>query len=341
MSVGSSGAVSPLRVTVAVPVRDEERSLPSLFASLKSQAFRPAEIIVADGGSRDASVATAEQLGARVLRLGPAYPGRGRNAAIAAAQCDWVALIDAGCTACPEWLGALVQTAQTTPCDVVLGNYRPKVTHAWELIQALTLVPPPSPADGCRPPFIASSLLHRHAWRSVGGFREDLRAAEDLLFIEALRSARISTSRCADAMVEWSLPTTPLQTFKRLRLYSTFHAAAGLSASWHRRVALMDMACGVCVAGATLWPTLAVVPILAAAMRVQRRVRQRRAALRTERLSAAGWIRASYAIALSDVAMWAGLLDLVAGHVRRDRGLRDPGKSSAKQRSMPCDSSEE
>ncbi len=83
-------------VSVVVPARDEEASLPALLASLRAQSTPPAEIVVADGGSRDRTVEVARAAGARVLELGPAYPGRARNQGIRAATHDWIALIDAG-----------------------------------------------------------------------------------------------------------------------------------------------------------------------------------------------------------------------------------------------------
>src|SRR5262245_46700335 len=94
-------------ITVTVPVRDEEHSLDALLESLLAQSYPASEIVLADGGSTDrtAEIAAAyASRGVRLLTIGPAYPGRGRNAAIRAARTDWVALVDAGCSAAPTWL---------------------------------------------------------------------------------------------------------------------------------------------------------------------------------------------------------------------------------------------
>ena len=56
--------------TVIVPTRNEESSLPFLLASLKRQSVKPAEIIVVDDLSSDATAAIAAQAGCRVLPAG-------------------------------------------------------------------------------------------------------------------------------------------------------------------------------------------------------------------------------------------------------------------------------
>ena len=89
------------KVSVVIPVRDEVDSLPELIASLQSQTFPPAEVVIVDGGSTDETVALARQLTAdddrfRVVEAGEATPGRGRNIGISAARHDWIALSDAG-----------------------------------------------------------------------------------------------------------------------------------------------------------------------------------------------------------------------------------------------------
>jgi len=178
-----------VKVSVAIPTRNEERTIAPLIESLLSQTLPPDEILVADGGSTDGTVSAArrfEPRGVRVLELGPAFPGRGRNRGVEAARNEWVALIDAGCSAEPDWLEQLVAArdgARPQP-GIVYGNYAPRVASEWEIAQALAYVPPVDPASGCRPPFIASALVERSAWRQAGGFPEELRAAEDLLFFE-------------------------------------------------------------------------------------------------------------------------------------------------------------
>ncbi|MBL9114682.1 MAG: glycosyltransferase [Verrucomicrobiaceae bacterium] len=65
-------------VSVIIPARDEEKRLPRLLTSLKLEA--PAEILVVDDGSTDATAAIAESHGARVIRSEPLPDGwRGKT----------------------------------------------------------------------------------------------------------------------------------------------------------------------------------------------------------------------------------------------------------------------
>jgi 4,4'-diaponeurosporenoate glycosyltransferase len=74
--VPGRGAGAPARtVTLIVPARDEEHNLAALLASLAEQTVEPLEVIVADDGSTDGTVAVAGAAGARVLRVGPKPPG--------------------------------------------------------------------------------------------------------------------------------------------------------------------------------------------------------------------------------------------------------------------------
>jgi len=301
---------------VAVPVRNEERSVGPLIDSLLRQTHAPDEILLADGGSTDGTVREASRYagqGVRVLEIGPAYPGRGRNAAIRAARNDWIALIDAGCRAEPGWLASLAAGAHTLGPGVVFGEVRPELDGEWDVAQALAFVGRFDRDAGVHPPFIASSLIHRSAWEAAEGFPEDLRAAEDLVFMERLRSRGVPSARCPDAVVRWRLPSGPRAMFARFRLYSAHHLAAGLGHTWHHRVMAMDLAGLALVLFSLAWPPVLLLALAGGAGRVLRTVWTRRcnvdhAPLRPDRL-----LRVALLIGLSDVAMWAGALDHIGG----------------------------
>jgi hypothetical protein len=68
-------------LTILVAARDEEQRIAATIGALRAQ-FPEAEVIVADDGSRDATVSRAEGAGATVLRL----PRRGKGQALSAAE---------------------------------------------------------------------------------------------------------------------------------------------------------------------------------------------------------------------------------------------------------------
>jgi len=65
----------PVSVSVVVPARDEEQTLPELLRSVADQLPEVHEVVVVDDASRDATVAVARAGGARVMPAGTPPPG--------------------------------------------------------------------------------------------------------------------------------------------------------------------------------------------------------------------------------------------------------------------------
>ncbi len=80
-------------LSIIIPTKNEEETLPSLLASLAKQTFRDFEIIVADVASTDRTRAIAMAGGARVVEGG--LPGAGRNRGAEVASGDIFAFVDA------------------------------------------------------------------------------------------------------------------------------------------------------------------------------------------------------------------------------------------------------
>ena len=88
-----------MKTSVIIPVRNEELSIRALLESLRNQTLKPAEIVITDGGSTDATPDIIAEFVDRgepihLIREHAALPGRGRNLAAAAAENEWIAFID-------------------------------------------------------------------------------------------------------------------------------------------------------------------------------------------------------------------------------------------------------
>ncbi len=233
-----------MKVSVIVPVRDEEHSIRELLDSLLKQTRPPDEIVITDGGSVDATPQIIEeyiQQGApvRLIRAGAALPGRGRNLGAAAAQFGWLGFTDAGIRLENNWLETLVaRAAQDNSIDIVYGSWEPVTDTFFKECAAIAYVPPPALRDGIvvRPRFIASTLLRREAWERVGGFPEDLRSAEDLVFMDRLEAAGYRAVFEPRAQVHWNLRPTLGTTFKRFLIYSRNNIRAGLWRQWQATI---------------------------------------------------------------------------------------------------------
>jgi glycosyltransferase involved in cell wall biosynthesis len=233
-----------MKVSVIVPVRDEEDSIRELLDSLLQQTRPADEIVITDGGSVDATPQIIEEYihkGApvRLIRAGAALPGRGRNLGAAEASGEWLGFTDAGIRLANNWLEALVAKAEADDSiDVVYGSCQPVTNTFFKQCAAIAYVQPPAPRDGLliRPRFIASTLLRREAWQAVNGFPEDLRSAEDLVFMDRVENAGYRFVFEPRAVVHWDLRPTLGATFKRFLIYSRNNIRAGLFRQWQATI---------------------------------------------------------------------------------------------------------
>jgi cellulose synthase/poly-beta-1,6-N-acetylglucosamine synthase-like glycosyltransferase len=182
---------------------------------------------------------TADDARFRVVEAGRATPGRGRNIGIITARHEWIALSDGGNQLEPRWLEHLLAVVRRDPeVAFVYGNFEPVVDSFFTRCASLAYVPPKQPRPGglIRAPFIASSLVWRDAWRQVGGFA-DLRAAEDLMFIEAIEEQGYKVGWAPQATAWWQIQPTLGRTYKRFEVYSRYNVWAGRQRFWHYGIA--------------------------------------------------------------------------------------------------------
>src|SRR3954466_1146359 len=175
-------------------VRNEAGSLPALLDSVLEQSLRRAEVVIADGGSTDGTVEMArgygERLPVRVLELPGANISEGRNAAIRAAECDLVAVTDAGVHLDPMWLERLARPLLKGRADVASGFFVADPRTPFEVAMGATVLP--DLADIKVESFLPSSrsvAFRKEAWARVGGYPEWLDYCEDLVCDMRLRES--------------------------------------------------------------------------------------------------------------------------------------------------------
>jgi hypothetical protein len=127
--------------------------------------------------------------------------------------------------------------------------------------------PPGTPARS-----IASCLLRRSVWESVGGFREDLRSGEDLVFFRKLEALGVGCAHNNKALVHWELQPTIGRTFRRFVAYSHNGMKAGLASDWQLRVSGFWIALLLLAAMSWFWWPLIALPFILLIARAQRRI---------------------------------------------------------------------
>lgn len=236
----------PNKISLIIPVKDEEKTIGILLDSLNNQTRQPDEVVITDGGSRDGTVKIIESYAGngwpiKLVRAGHAYPGRARNLAIEASSHGLIAMTDAGIKLDTDWLEELARPAEEDgSIDVVYGSYEPVTDSFFKECLATVCVAPKRPICGvmARSHFIASSLIKKTAWKTVGGF-PDFRAAEDRIFMEEIRKKGFKVAFAPRAKVFWFIPAGFKETFKRFSMFSMHDIIAGRVRDWHYPVLRM------------------------------------------------------------------------------------------------------
>jgi glycosyltransferase involved in cell wall biosynthesis len=108
------------RVVVAIPTLNEEQSIAEVVRRIPRDVA--SRIIVADGGSVDATVMRARNAGAEVIDAGRGYGRACLAAAMAAAAADIVVFMDGDGADDPQRIAALVEPIRAGRYDFVIGS---------------------------------------------------------------------------------------------------------------------------------------------------------------------------------------------------------------------------
>jgi rhamnosyltransferase len=169
-------------VSVLVRARDEEQSLERCLSSIGRQrgVGEPTELIVVDGGSRDATVAVARRHGAIVVTVAPGPYSYGGALNLGAAQASASVLVALSAHALPPddgWLARLTAPfAEAATVACVSGDrYGPDGEPLRGPIDQDEALARRHPEWGYSN---AAGAFRAELWRRRG-FREDLGACED------------------------------------------------------------------------------------------------------------------------------------------------------------------
>ncbi len=230
-----------LSITLIITVKNEESSVIALLESIRAQTRRPDAIIVVDGGSTDRTLDLLDSgrggLPLTVISLPGATISEGRNAALAEATTEIVAVTDAGVRLDPTWLEELISPFagdDRDTIDVVSGFFGADPHSFFELVLGATTLPDAVEIDPER--FLPSSrsLAFRRSWYQAGiQYPEWLDYCEDLIFDLRLRRAGARFCFRPSAFV-WFRPRRTLgEYFHQYYRYARGDGKAGLFARRH------------------------------------------------------------------------------------------------------------
>lgn len=174
------------QISVVIPAHNGAAFIADAIASVRAQDVGSTEIIVVDDGSTDATAEIVQRIApvVRLLRQSNSGAPAARNAGIAVAQADIVALLDCDDLWPADKLSLqLPWLAPWSVFDLVLGNtqmFRTRADAAGEAV------------DETQPFFVTQlgcALFRRSVFDRVGRFDETLRYGEDVDFLLRAREA--------------------------------------------------------------------------------------------------------------------------------------------------------
>lgn len=231
-------------VTVVVPARDAEQTLPALLDALAAQTVTPLEVVVVDDASTDGTAAllAAHPLRPTVLRGDGAGSYAARNRGLAVATAPVVAFTDADCVPVPTWLEAALAALEGP--DVLVGGEvrqrRRDGAGVWERYDRATYL---DQSELVAQGFAATAnlLVRTEALRELGGFDGSLRSSGDLELGRRARAAGLRVVHAPDAVVLHAPRTGPGELWRlHRRLGAGWRQLArrGAAPAWWREPAL-------------------------------------------------------------------------------------------------------
>lgn len=214
------------RLSVIVPTLDAAETLAATLAMLT-----PAdEIIVVDGGSRDASVSIARGAGAAVIETAP---GRGGQlaAGAAAASGDWFLFLHADTVPEPGWREAVDRHAAGPGAEARAACFRFGLDDAspqarrlerWVALRVAVLALPYGDQG---------LLIHRDLYRRLGGFRP-LPLMEDVDLIRRIGRRRLTVLpiRAETSARRWRQDGWLARSARNLLCLALFHVGVPAAA---------------------------------------------------------------------------------------------------------------
>ncbi len=208
--VSQAGLLTHERVSIIIPVRNEEKTIGLLLESILQQSAHFDEVVITDGTSTDRTREIIDQFRAKDARVSlvvrpNSLCGEGRNHAIGMASGDIFLFLDSGMIPDREWLERLVKCfSSDRAVEFVFGRMifdtaaEGVPQSAFQRIVGCLGYPGPEKWVKTVP----GSGVRRRLWEAWGGFPEAV-VGEDLLLFKKLDREGVRCQYIKDAIVRY------------------------------------------------------------------------------------------------------------------------------------------
>lgn len=176
------------RLSIVIPTKNEEHTLPALFQSIQTQTMTDYELIVSDAQSKDRTREIAAKHGARVVEGG--MPGPGRNRGAEYAQAEYIVFFDADVILPrPRFLEACLAEMSSRGLDIATCKPKPisrrpvdvALHEAYNTYVQLMEKIKPHAGGYC-------IFVRRKTHKSIHGFDESVVLCEDQDYVQRAKN---------------------------------------------------------------------------------------------------------------------------------------------------------
>ena len=226
-------------MSVIVPCYNAGRTIAETLQSVIGQSLSDWEAVILDDGSTDDSATVAEAFARRdprmrLVRRANSGVSATRNAGAAMARGRTLAFLDADDRWHPDYLQRMAAHLQGRP-DIGIAFAVARIVDAEGRPTGSYSSRNPGPFTtfdflSSNPTTTCSNLIaRRDVFNALGGFREDLRHAEDQLFLIRAHLASIVVEGCAEILVDYRVHASGISSdLEAMRQGWEFMAAQAL-----------------------------------------------------------------------------------------------------------------
>lgn len=220
---GSTEAAD-FNISVVIPSLDARDYLPPLLGSIEAQTLAPKEIVIVDSGPKTGTADLIDRWQGPITivyrHVEFAYPGRARNLGVEIAKGEWIAFIDCRTLPGSDWLEVAVSASSRSHASLVRGlcvsdadtGFKQLLRAATYGNEAWTTLP--------------GSLVRKTVFEQSGGFTANVRAGEDVEWMDRLESLGIETVAVPSPTIRYhGFPDSLTAAVRKWYVYAIANAA--------------------------------------------------------------------------------------------------------------------